>query len=612
MDVTPATEKQPENPRGPCPPNATDSCNETASASSDLSRSCPCTENESIPPESECESVGVANVRGEGDGLDFFALGLESLDSCVQQSKNLQDAGVLADLGAGGSEVIGICRSARKAIEKCQAGIANANASEAATADQACQNEACQWRVVVLDRFRQDQSAVLERMKQVLTILVGRCSTQTYEDDGFGSIDRKRRDSEQEQVSLCDLMKDRTELHSYALRLQHENRLLKRKLENHASFKQGHEAPPGNEDEDNKSHRWTGLSYASTLEAERRDETLGPWTAAASERNEPTTQRLENASWQTADPPEVLDGRLLQGDINNSCPSEGAMPGLQAPRLDFLGCEVPRNVECSDETMKRKQRKEHEQHMTRTMQQLVEEVIRLRQEQCTVEELRQGLADVGVEEEPCHRGSAMLLLQPTNLYRELGDLAASPGNMPASPVYGFDVFGGPRQETESEQGHSLLLKQFLAWRDVAFFLAFIILHIWQAPGRTIYNKRHSLRMLSPLKSIDWDRWEPAARAEKPFRTKGLLRALRQVVMLMSVVTYLSCRWERELWMAANGQTRRYLIQQLRERDAPWWPVPGVDPGMVWRKGCELWAMLAAQTTGIWASWALERWFWPPR
>ncbi|KAM4065152.1 hypothetical protein HRG_004511 [Hirsutella rhossiliensis] len=467
----------------------------------------------------------------------------------------------------------------------------------------------------MLAKSHQDQLGVLEQIKQVFAILVGQCSTQTYEaqDDGPEYDDRRRPDSEQEQGMMCDLIKANTNLHSRMLQLQRENEHLKMQLEKERSLKREHETLTTSEGEIDRSHRWTSLRSGSVLEAERRDETLGPRTATPLERSEPTLW-LEAKPGGTEDMLGVFDGRMSPECSTDSDPSEDALPGSQSPQLETVAAEAPSDLESSDETIDWKQKAEKEQQMTQDLRQQVKEAEkRLTQQQLTVEELRQDLEDVRAQEErlhrpQCQRESMMLLFQPMDLSRELGNLAASPEHMPASPVSGFGGFNGPRHEAGFEQAHGLLKEQCLAWRDIALFLAFILVQTWTAPARIVYKNRRSLRSLPLLKSIDWEKWQPAARPEKAFRTRGLLRAVRHVAILLSVHAYLSCRWERDIWIEANGQTRRHLIKQLHG-DVQWWPVPGVDPGVAWDKGCEAWALVLVQTTDIWASWALERWPW---
>lgn len=123
----------------------------------------------------------------------------------------------------------------------------------------------------------------------------------------------------------------------------------------------------------------------------------------------------------------------------------------------------------------------------------------------------------------------------------------------------------------------------------------------------LFNNRQILQGLPLLRRVDWQGWQPAARGSirRPLPTRGLLWALRHVVVL-SLHAWLSCRWERDAWAAANGQKRRLLVRQLHGH-APWWLVPGVDAAVAWDRAAEGGAMLVALTADLWATWALDRW-----
>ncbi|PHH86115.1 hypothetical protein CDD83_10702 [Cordyceps sp. RAO-2017] len=90
--------------------------------------------------------------------------------------------------------------------------------------------------------------------------------------------------------------------------------------------------------------------------------------------------------------------------------------------------------------------------------------------------------------------------------------------------------------------------------------------------------------------------------------KGLLRALRHVLVVLSLHACLACRWERDLWLEANGRTRVLLLRHLRH-DVGWWPVPGVDRAVFWDEAALVSASVAAQMLDVWAPWAWGRLGW---
>ncbi|KAF4589603.1 hypothetical protein GQ602_003492 [Ophiocordyceps camponoti-floridani] len=196
---------------------------------------------------------------------------------------------------------------------------------------------------------------------------------------------------------------------------------------------------------------------------------------------------------------------------------------------------------------------------------------------------------------------------PRTLFSELGSLASSPlqgcGSRPASLAVGLDVVGVRRTGGSPALMASFLVREeYTAWRDVFCLVCFVCQWIFWL--LTCFLIR--IRGLVSLPGVRRENWRPVARPEASFRTDGLVRALRQVMLILSLHSYLACRTERELWLVANSQTGRYLRREMRYGRPPW-IVPGVDPGLLWERMTELFGPVMAQTVDVWLPLVLGWW-----
>ncbi|PHH60202.1 hypothetical protein CDD81_1944 [Ophiocordyceps australis] len=72
-----------------------------------------------------------------------------------------------------------------------------------------------------------------------------------------------------------------------------------------------------------------------------------------------------------------------------------------------------------------------------------------------------------------------------------------------------------------------------------------------------------------------------------FPMEAATRIVRQMLVFLTMHTYLACHEEKKMWLKANGQTREYLIWQVQGHMA-FWVIPGVNPSLSWGKGRKAW------------------------
>ncbi|PNY26528.1 Uncharacterized protein TCAP_03548 [Tolypocladium capitatum] len=145
----------------------------------------------------------------------------------------------------------------------------------------------------------------------------------------------------------------------------------------------------------------------------------------------------------------------------------------------------------------------------------------------------------------------------------------------------------------------IVTEQLRAWVEVGMFLYALVLHPLAALMRFLSSAPF-------LAGIDWDSWQPTPEPPRHLPTEALGHVLRQVVIFLSVHTYISCHRQRKIWLDANALTRTYLVKQFREGPGWWW-LPGVDPDLMnWSKTFSPLLMTLVQTADVWAPLALAR------
>ncbi|PFH59187.1 hypothetical protein XA68_12671 [Ophiocordyceps unilateralis] len=228
----------------------------------------------------------------------------------------------------------------------------------------------------------------------------------------------------------------------------------------------------------------------------------------------------------------------------------------------------------------------------------------LKASQLKEEQLEQRLKQRQPQEETEERQAVQWNPEPRTLFSELGSLTSSPrlGFESRPSCTGHDVVRLRRPMVSPAHIASGLAKEeYTAWRDVFLFVSFVVQWVHWLLVCFVFQGLLSLPLLRRMPGKkNW------TRPEASFQADGLIRALRQVMLLLALHTYLACRTEREMWLVANGQTARYLRREMRY-GRPSWFVPGVDPSVLWDRMNELFAPVMAQTMDVWVPLIVSWW-----
>ncbi|RDA84915.1 hypothetical protein CP532_0464 [Ophiocordyceps camponoti-leonardi (nom. inval.)] len=234
----------------------------------------------------------------------------------------------------------------------------------------------------------------------------------------------------------------------------------------------------------------------------------------------------------------------------------------------------------------------------------------LKASQSKVDQLEQRLKQRQAQEDEDHdsvrnHDMATWEPEPRTLYGEIGSLTDSLRRTST-------VFTGDHHEprmTERPAGSPariasvLVREEYTAWTDVFLLIGFLFQ--WLRWLLTCFVS-HGLSWLPLLRRITGKDWQPTAKPERSFQVDGIVRALRQVMLVLSLHTYLSCRAERHVWLLANRQTRFYLRREMTY-GRPWWIVPGVDPTILLFEANELMAPIIALTMDVWLPVVVKWW-----
>ncbi|RDA94721.1 hypothetical protein CP533_6756 [Ophiocordyceps camponoti-saundersi (nom. inval.)] len=188
--------------------------------------------------------------------------------------------------------------------------------------------------------------------------------------------------------------------------------------------------------------------------------------------------------------------------------------------------------------------------------------------------------------------------EPQTLFNELGSLTNSSRQSLEPFMSNNDeprTTGRPAG-SPAQIASVLAREEYTAWTDVFLFISFLWQWLsWLLTGFIFQG----LLRLPILRRIPGKDWQPMAKPEKSYRTDGLVRALRQVMLLLSLHAYLSCRAERSLWLSANTRQIKFYLRRELAHGRPWWIVPGVDPTILLYEANELMAPVLAQTMDVW-------------
>ncbi|RCI17321.1 hypothetical protein L249_2876 [Ophiocordyceps polyrhachis-furcata BCC 54312] len=234
----------------------------------------------------------------------------------------------------------------------------------------------------------------------------------------------------------------------------------------------------------------------------------------------------------------------------------------------------------------------------------------LKASQTKVEQLEQRLKQRQAQEVEDHdllQSHDMVLWdpEPQTLYGELGDLADSPRQTSLSFMSDHhEPRTAERPAASPAKIASVLAREeYTAWTDVFLLIGFLFQ--WLRWLLTCFISR-GLLWMPVLRRTTGKDWQPMAKPERSFQVDGLVRALRQVMLFLSLHAYLSCRAERHLWLLANRQTKFYLRRE-QAYGRPWWIVPGVDPTILLVEVNELMAPVIAQTMDVWLPVVVNWW-----